>query len=86
MLISTVPEVEQRGISIQQLMGVYAEIKARCVVGGWTDKDGQLLTQEKCNLYDIKDRLIMKRTESKKCSYLELIAIGPQKTTRFFSH
>ena len=69
MLISTVPEVELRGISIQQLMGVYAEIKARCVVEGWTDKDGQLLTPEKCNLYVIKDRLIMKRTENKKCSY-----------------
>ena len=86
MLISTVPEVELRGMSIQQLMGVYAEIIARCLVEGWTDKDGQLFTPEKCNLYDIKDRLIMKRTESKKCSYVELIATGPQKPTRFVSH
>ena len=85
MLISTVPEVELRGMSIQQLKAVYAEIEARCLVEGWTDKDGQLFTPEKCNVYDIKDRIIMKRTESKKCSYVELIT-GPQKSTRFLSH
>ena len=81
-----IPEVELRGMSIKQLRAVYAEIGARCVVEGWIDKDGQLLTPEKCNLYDIKDRIIMKRTESKKCSYVELIATGPQKPTRFLSH
>ena len=82
----SIPEVELRGMSIKQLRTVYAEIGARCVVEGWIDKDGQLLTPEKCNLYDIKDRIIMKRTENKKCSYVELIATGPQKPTRFLSH
>jgi hypothetical protein len=82
----SIPEVELRGISIKQLKAVYAEIEARCVVEGWTDKDGQLLTPEKCNLYHIKDRLIMKRTESQQWSYVELIATGPQKPTRFVSH
>jgi hypothetical protein len=82
----SIPEVELRGISIKQLRTVYAEIEARCVVEGWTDKDGQLLTPETFNLYDIKDRIIMKRTESKQCSYVELIATGPQKPTRFVSH
>ena len=47
----SIPEVELRGISIMQLKAiVYAEIEARCVVEGWTDKDGQLLTPEQCNL------------------------------------
>jgi hypothetical protein len=82
----SIPEVELRGISIKQLRALYAEIEARCVVEEWTDKDGQLLTPEKCNLYVIKDRIIMKRTESKQCSYVELIATGPQKPTRFVSH
>ena len=82
----SIPEVELRGISIKQLKAVYAEIEARCVVEGWMSYDGQLLTPEKCNLYDIKDRIIIKRTESKQCSYVELIATGPQKPTRFVSH
>jgi len=82
----SIPEVELRGISIKQLRTVYAEIEARCVVEGWTDKNGQLLTPEKCNLYDIKDCIIKKRTESQQCSYVELIATGPQKPTRFVSH
>jgi hypothetical protein len=83
----SIPEVELRGISIMQLRTVYAEIEASCIVEGWMSFDGrQLLTPEKCNLYDIKDRIIMKRTESRKCSYIELIATGPQKPTRFVSH
>ena len=82
----SIPEVELRGISIKQLRALYAEIEARCIVEGWTDKDGQSLTPELCNLYDIKDLIIMKQTESQQCSYVELIATGPQKPTRFVSH
>ena len=82
----SIPEVELRGISIKQLRAVYAEIEARCEVEGWRSFDGLLLTPEQCNLYDIKDRIIMKRTESQQCSYVELIATGEQKPTRFVSH
>ncbi len=63
-----------------------AEIEARCEVEGWTSYDGKLLTPQQCNLYDIKDRIIMKRTKSQQCSYVELIATGSQKPTRFLSH
>ena len=82
----SIPEVELRGISIKQLKAVYAEIEARCEVERWTSYDGRLLTPQQCNLYDIKDRIIMKRTESQQCSYVELIAKGEQKPTRFLSH
>ena len=82
----SIPEVELRGISIKQLKAVYVEIEARCEVEGWTDKDGKLLTPQQCTLYDIKDRIIMKRTKGQQCSYVELIATGPQKPTRFVSH
>ena len=34
---------------------------------GWKSFDGKL-----CTLYDIKDRIIMKRTKSRQCSYVEL--------------
>ena len=82
----SIHEVELRGISIKQLRAVYAEIEARCVVEGWMSYDGQLLTPEKCNLYDIHIRIIKTRTFRKQCSYVELIATGPQKPTRFVSH
>ena len=78
--------MELRGISIKQLKTIYAEIEARCLVEAWTDFNGQLLTPEHCNLYDIKDRIIMKRTYRKKCSYIELIATEPQKPTRYVSY
>ena len=81
-----IPEAELRGISIKQLKDVYAEIEARCVLEEWTSYDGKLLTPQQCNLYDIKDRIIMKRTNRKQCSYVELIATGPQKPKRFLSH
>jgi hypothetical protein len=82
----SIPEVELRGISIKQLRAVYAEIEARCIVEGWMNKDGQHLTPEKCNLYDINIRIIKTHTFRKQCSYVELIATGPQKPTRFLSH
>jgi hypothetical protein len=82
----SIPEVELSGISIKQLKAVYTEIEARCVVERWMSYDGQLLTPQQCNLYDIKDRIIMKRTKSQQCSYVELIATGSQKPTRFLSH
>jgi hypothetical protein len=75
-----------RGISIKQLKSIYAEIEARCEVEGWMSYDGQLLTPEKCNLYDIKSRIIIKRTESQQCSYVELIATEPQKPTSYVSY
>jgi len=83
-----IPEVELRGISIWQLKSLYAEIVDRCVKEGWTkiEKDVYLLTPETVCLYDIKDRIIMERTRDKQCSYVELIAKGPQKPTWFVSH
>jgi len=86
MLSCSIPEVELRGISIKQLKDVYAEIVDRCFTEGWTNFGGTFLTPDKVCLYDIKDRIIMKRTRDKQCSYVELIAIGPQKPTRFVSH
>jgi hypothetical protein len=82
----SIPEVKLRGISIKQLRAVYAEIEARCIVEGWMNRDGQLLTPEKCNLYDINVRIIKTRTFRKQCSYVELIATDSQKPTRFVSH
>ena len=86
MLGCSIPEVELRGISIKQLQDVYAEIVDRCLMEGWTNFGGTSLTPDKVCLYDIKDRIIIKRTTSKQCSYVELIAEGPQKPKWFVSH
>ena len=82
----TIDKVEHRGITINQLLFIQDEIKARCVLEGWTDKDGNLLTPERVNLYDIKYKIIMDRTSALQCSYVELVAIADQFPEWFVSH
>jgi hypothetical protein len=72
----SIDKVEHRGITINQLLFIQDEIKARCVLEGWKDKDGNLLTPERVNLYDIKYKIIMNRTSALQCSYVELVAIA----------
>ena len=81
-----IPEVELRGISIKQLKNVYSEINDRCEKEGWTNIDGRPLNPDQVCLYDMKGRIIMESTRDKLCSYIELIAKGPQKPTWFVSH
>ena len=54
----------------------------------WKDYEGNLLTPEKVNLYDIKETIIKFRTAKYQCSYVELIASSPdnQKPKWFVSH
>ena len=82
----SIDKVEHRGITINQLLFIQDEIKARCVLEGWTDKDGNLLTPERVNLYDIKYRIIIAGTAQYKCSYVELVATGDQIPSWFVSH
>ena len=81
-----IPEVEHRGISLRQLESVYEEIVLRCAEEAWTNSNGELLTPEKVNLYDIKERIIKTRTETKQSSYVELIATKAQIPKWFVSH
>ena len=82
----SIPDVAFRGISIKQLKEIYSEIEVRCEIEGWVNNNGILLTPDKVCLYDIIDRIIKARSERYQCSYVELIAIGSQKPTRFVSH
>ena len=83
----SIDKVEHRGITINQLLFIQDEIKARCVLEGWRDKDDNLLTPERVNLYDIKYKIIIDRTSAKqKCSYVELVAIADQFPEWFVSH
>jgi hypothetical protein len=78
--------VEERGITIEQLETIYQEIENRCVIENWKDQDNNVLTPDKVNIYHIKDKVIMKRTDSDKCSYVESIATKDQKPVWFVSH
>ena len=82
----SIDKVEHRGITINQLLFIQDEIKARCVKEGWRDKDGNLLTPERVNLYDIKYKIIMDRTAALQCSYVELVAKAEQVPEWFVSH
>ena len=82
----TISEVENRGISVKQLKQVYQEIKAICNKGEWKNYKDDLLTPEIVTLYDIKEKIIIARSKEKQCSYVERIATGPQKPTKFMSH
>jgi len=84
-----IPEVEHRGISLRQLESLYEEVVLRCVNEAWTRIEKEkvnLLTPEKVNLYDIKERIIKSRTEIKRSSYVELIATKAQIPKWFVSH
>jgi hypothetical protein len=82
----SISEVENRGISVKQLKQVYQEIEAKCIVENWENYEKKQLTPEKVTLYDIKDTIIISRSKEKQCSYVERIASGPQKPTKFMSH
>lgn len=82
----TISEVENRGISVKQLKHVYEEIVARCEVEEWRNYKDDVLTPEEVTLYDIKEKIIISRSKEKLCSYVERIATGPQKPTKFMSH
>jgi len=69
----SIEKLVHRGITINQLLFIQDEFKARCVLEGWTDKDGNLLTPERVNLYDIKYKIIMDRISGLQCSYVESI-------------
>lgn len=81
-----IDEVEHRGISLRQLESLYEEVVLRCVKEAWTNSKGDLLTPDKVNLYDIKDKIIKSRTAEMLCSYVELIATKAQIPKWFVSH
>ena len=65
---------------------MYAHIERRCVAERWTDVNGELLTPERVTLYDANRYVILPATEKLGCSFVELVASGPQKPTWFVSH
>ena len=89
-----IKEAELRGITIPQLQMIMNEIHRRCLVENWTgvrcDSNGVTstvpITPETANLYDIIGPIIKGLTKDRKCSFVELVARGPQPPKWFVSH
>ena len=84
---STLP-VEYCGITMRQIHAVLANMERRCVAEGWKDRDGNLLTPDKVNLYHLNDYIIKPFTIEHKTSFVEALpsTAGPQLPRWFVSH
>eukprot|EP00931_Biecheleriopsis_adriatica_P023252 TRINITY_DN14724_c0_g1_i1.p1 TRINITY_DN14724_c0_g1~~TRINITY_DN14724_c0_g1_i1.p1 ORF type:complete len:502 (+),score=101.79 TRINITY_DN14724_c0_g1_i1:37-1506(+) len=87
---TVIPDAAERAITLRQLKAVYAEIEKRCVKEQWVSTGGpsagQPLKPEEVNLYDAMKYFILPATGDEQCSYVELVAKGPQKPLYFVSH
>jgi len=90
-----IPQTELRGITPNQLLAVVQEIRRRCEKEKWMGAgrvapDGSFdrvrLTPETVNLYHLTELLIEPATRGRRCSFVELIAEGPQPPEWFVSH
>jgi len=89
-----IEDTAQRGITLEQLRGVATEIRRRCVAEGWTGEfycpDGtretRALTPSTTNLYHLTANFIKPMTAAHLCSYVEMVARGPQTPLWFVSH
>ena len=77
---------EERGITLQQLRAFYALIMTCCERDGWVDYEGRPLTPERVNLHDACKYVIKPATAQRQCSWVDLVANGPQRPKWFVSH
>jgi len=70
-----IDRVEMRGITIQQLQDIFDDVKKLC------ENELKLLSIDDITIDQFKEKLILKQTENRKCSYVELKASCEQKTT-----
>jgi hypothetical protein len=86
----TIPETALRAITLPQLRELFARASEQCVSEAWTSTDprnaGMALTPDAITLYDMVKLFVLPATKSRRCSYVELIASGPQKPDWFVSH
>jgi hypothetical protein len=80
--ICKIDETAARGISVRQLLVLYELVKRRCVVEGWTNWAGELLTPETVTLYDLNKYVIMPATKAHQCSYVELVTGAGEESAR----
>eukprot|EP00913_Durusdinium_trenchii_P000363 g333.t1 len=62
------------------------QLAGRCLQHSWSDQQGRALTPEEVNLYHLVDLLVKPATAARECSFVELMAEGPQPCKWFVSH
>jgi hypothetical protein len=85
----SIEKTEERGVSITQLELLWKHIERRCV--HWVSNTGEQLSAKEINLYDVAKYVVIpatKPTETKPkgCSFVEMVAVGPQPPRWFVSH
>ena len=71
---------------LPQLRALQAHIERRCRAEKWVGSDERPLHSESVNLFDALAYVIKPATRTRKCSYVELVADGPQPPDWFVSH
>ena len=75
-----------RGITLAQLRALGAHVTRRCRKEAWVDVRGVKLSPAAVSLHDVCAYVTKPATIRRKCSYVELIAAGEQKSKYFVSH
>jgi len=68
--LPSIPSIQYRGITLRQLRAVVANIKRRCVLEGWTNLDGKLISAEEVTMYDADRYVLRPFTVFKKQSFV----------------
>lgn len=79
-------QVEMRGITIFQLTDLYSHVERRCEKEAWKNYLQLPLHPYSVNTYDVARYVIRPATYSRQVSYVEYVAVGPQKPRWFVSH
>eukprot|EP00927_Polykrikos_kofoidii_P046413 TRINITY_DN40654_c0_g1_i2.p1 TRINITY_DN40654_c0_g1~~TRINITY_DN40654_c0_g1_i2.p1 ORF type:complete len:674 (-),score=83.65 TRINITY_DN40654_c0_g1_i2:69-2090(-) len=81
-----IDRTEERGITVNQLLGLVEHVRRRCVVEGWVNRSGMSISWNRASLYDVVEWVIKPLTARKSRSYVEAVACGPQVPRWFVSH
>lgn len=84
---TAIREPEHRAISLAQLDVVGESIQDILITDHvWDARTKSRLTWDGVNLYHIQEHLVLPLTKSHRCSFVEVMATGPQSTRWFTSH
>lgn len=78
----SIRKTEERAVTVEQLQLVWRHIDQRVGSGGggeeWRDWQDQVVKAKDVTLYVACEKVIMPATKPRACSYVELVAYGPQ--------
>ena len=83
-----IPKTEERGITMTQLCDVYGVIDGQSATwraAKWFGNQLLNLSPKEINLYHVNDNWITVESKPYRCSYVELVAFGPQIPLWFIS-